>query len=925
MNLSLNFYRKQLFLLFSCFFIVLFDLSASNNQAGIIDLRGHNFYEDQLVPLDSQWAFYWKELLSPVQLTKDHNPDFYTELSKLWGNHEQLDFSFNEYGYATYHTKVLVDKNKIPQLAISMPAGYCSYRLWIDGQVFLENGVVAKNEADYEPHWLPACKTLFVNSDTIDFVMQVANFDHHLGGMSQDIVLGDAKKIFKHRDVMIGLDLLLVGILLTASVFFFALYALGRKEKELLYFAIFCFVFIYRIVGVDKLYYLHSIFPNINWRITIHIEYFSLYLCVYLFIRFMRALYPDETRDVFIKLVSWLSILFAGLVVFTPVWFFTWAGQFYLIVLLVFAVYALYAYGKGYVDKRPGASFALVSVVILGVSVWLSILTYFKIIEGSPLYFSLGFLGFIFFQALILTFRFADSLHKARELAEQGAESKSQFLATMSHEIRTPLNGVLGMADLLEMTKLSSLQKEYLSTIKISGENLLNVINDILDFSKFESGNLSINKEETCIYELLDDVLAITSTLANNKELELFYVLESDVPEYIWSDEGRLKQVLVNLVNNALKFTEKGQVIIKVKVNSIEENDYDLKFEVQDTGIGIPESKKSKLFKSFSQVDSGTARMYGGTGLGLAICKQIVQLMDGEINVKSEVGSGSTFYFNIKTQSIKAESYFLHYNFKGKKIGFISEKGNIYAPIREFFEQKFEIEIIPISLANTNIDATYDALLLDINSSKDILLLEEIFKKRRNDQPVLTLSRPSVGLSKYVNTELFRILNKPIRITLLMEQLNDLFVMSDVLLGNGTNNELQEVITSKTENEVVDYSRFKILLAEDNKINQKVLEKMMEQFGVSIDLAEDGEVAVEKAKKKSYDLIFMDMQMPKIDGVEATKQIRALDLSSQPYIVALTANVLHEDVQKCLDAGMDEYLSKPVKSDSLKLILNKLN
>lgn len=915
---------KHLKFIFTCFLFLLLSSSyAAATQDAIIDLSSYNFQEGKLVELDCKWAFYWEELHGPSQMAEKPTPDFYTEMGKIWGEIPELEFPFSQFGYATYSAKVIIDKRKAPLLAFTLPAVYSSYRMWVNGELFTENGVVAKSKENYEAHWLPQSKIYEAKSDTLEIIFQIANFDHFKGGIARNILLGSSDAVFSYRERLIIKDFITIGLLIMAATIFFALYFMGTREVETLYFAVFCFVFSYRILDTDPLYYLHELIPSINWTISIHIEYITLFLSFYLFVRFINSLYPKDTEGIAERSVSAFSLSFVFLVIVGPIWLFTWASQYFLLLILLSVLYVFYIYAKGVKNKKPGYILGFISIFILGVAVWLNILSFLNVIEGSQLYFFFGFIGFLIFQSLILIHRFADKMNKAKLQAEEGEQSKSDFLATMSHEFRTPLNGVLGMSTLLEQTALTREQKDYVSTIKTSGENLLDVINDILDFSKSESGKLSLEKVECNIFELLDDVFAITSSLANSKKLELHYIIEKNVPEQIWIDSGKLKQVLVNLVNNALKFTEKGSVNVFVSVNSFKGKDFDLKFEVKDTGIGIPESKRSRLFKAFSQVDSSINRRYGGTGLGLAICKQIVNLMEGEIDVESTASVGSNFYFNIKTQKIASKNYADQFNFKEKRIALLLNSDTKPSRIVDFYKNSFGLNVSVsnnLRAFNKQVqEAFYDILIVDEDLLEGSAQIENIINEKANNQSLLLLLRPNSAYKNLGKKDLVRQINKPLRNTVLMETLRELFFLTDVRNADFD-------IPKKKQQDVFipDYIKEKkpaILLVEDNDINQRIIKKLIEEAGLSIDAVGDGIEAIEAVENKAYGLILMDIQMPKMNGIEATKEIRKLNLETQPPIIALTANVSSEDKEECLEAGMNDYLSKPVDRNSLLKVI----
>jgi two-component system sensor histidine kinase/response regulator len=518
-----------------------------------------------------------------------------------------------------------------------------------------------------------------------------------------------------------------------------------------------------------------------------------------------------------------------------------------------------------------------------------------------------------------------NELNKARIEAEAASKEKSIFLATMSHEIRTPMNGVIGMSAMLAETPLNEQQREYTNTIITCGESLLNVINDVLDFSKIESGNMELEKEDLLLRSCIEDVLDIFGTKSAQIGLDLLYQMEDNVPVQISGDVLRLRQILINLVGNAIKFTKEGEVFVGVRTLTTAANDYELQFEVRDTGIGIPADKMLRLFKSFSQVDPSTTRKYGGTGLGLAIAQKLVALMGGRIWVESESGKGSSFFFTIQTSKgnsimpvITNQNMAKH---KGKKVLVIDDNPtNLFILKSQLLQWNLQPTLASSGQEALEIlskDQQFDLLLTDMQMPEmDGVTLAQHIKDRHVHIPVTLLSSIGDAVSKE-NRQLFiSVLTKPIKHHVLCKHIINGFDHQQKAPSEET------TIHEKLPHNFSQKYPLHILVAEDNVFNQQVIIHILNKMGYQPRVVENGELAVLASREENYDVILMDMQMPEMDGIEATQIIRQT-LPIQPVIIALTANTMHGDEEKCIEAGMNDYIGKPIKLEEVVSKLEK--
>jgi len=766
------------------YLVLLFCIGGTEAHAvKVLNLESHNFYTQTPVDLSKNWMLYPNELYTSAEIRSFKDiVGIPTRTSFSWHKLKREGVPIQNKGYATYYTAIKVSPD-VPKLGILIPEINSSAKIFINNKLVDQYGVVGKTEKSYTPSRKFSLIPLPENETFFEIVVQVANYDVFEAGFKSAPLIGPLGYLSLQVQRDSASQNFVIGCFILSAILFLIIYFFNQRTQESLYFGIFSLAYGFHLLFFTADYF-HTLFPGFNYVLSYKLGYMFTFLAVSGFWGFLFKTYPKDVN----RLIYWVIIVFhLVMVVFAavaPLYYLSATAPVYFYgILPVLVLYVLYVFGKTLYFQRDGKKYNILAMVTI--TLVSSMLFSQNVLKWELHYLvaPLIYTSFLFSQILIIINKFSAELKYIFEQAESANRSKNEFIATMSHELRTPLNGIMGMANMLKNAISETPELNKVETIIQNTEKLTSIINDILNMSDLETGSITLKPVEFKLKSTVEQAVELVNHFRKGKDLKFEMHFDPKLPDSMIGDELRIKQILIHIVSNAFKFSDKGLVELSVKNGSkSRDNTQELIFSVKDTGKGISKDKLKKLFNSFNQGDASHTRKAGGIGLGLALSRKLITLMGGKIEVESVEDKGSTFTFNL----------------------ILAKERIISEEVKNLYLRKMELD-----------------------------------------------------------------------------------------------------------------TSLRLLVAEDNPVNQKLMNMMFKNLGYQIDIAENGRIAFEMASKNPYNMIFMDIQMPEMDGLEATRKIIAHN-SVRPVIIAVTANATDRDRDECLAVGMNDFLTKPVKPVELK-------
>jgi len=785
---------------------------------GMLDLSAIDLSRVGSVPLRGEWEFYWDTWIDPAQVASLSPMDRrYVPVPANWKTYSDMDPSPTLYGKATYRLRVITD-GKAHLFGLRLKRIYSAYRLFVNGVLVASNGTLKDRLEETEGQL--AVRTVYVTSftPTLEIVLHVANPYYYRAGLLSPPELGTQPSIERVHVLAVASDVFLLGVIAIMSAYYFILsFTLVKHRFSSLFFALFCTAVGLRVILISGERFLYFLVPGLDLKIDMVLQGFGIYLLIPTFLSFIYFLFPARGNTKLIKFIGASSLLYLIATMILPVRLHGYILTAYYPFFIGGLAYMAYIIGYAMIKGDADAYLEGFGFLFILFTASYDMLVDREVYHGDYIL-PFGLLCFIFIQSVILSGRFSraflrlealvqenkrildaletrveertadlrqvnDHLEEARKAAEEANKAKTRFLQNMSHEMRTPLNGVLGYAELIRDTDPKGIHRSYAEKIIEESKNLLDLINQILDLSKIEAGKLTLELVPFDLEELIRSVYDILVPLAEKKQIHFRLSFAPSLPSHLKGDPVRLRQILVNLVGNAIKFTHEGWVELKVEQQEATGDRVILLFTIQDTGIGISKEFQSSIFESFTQAQVGLSKSYGGTGLGTTIAKQLTELMGGSISFTSEEGKGTTFWVSIPFQKVSAHQ-----------------------------------------------------------------------------------------------------LEKP---------------------------------ASPPEERWPELHGATILVVEDYPTTQKITRHHLESAGATVLVAENGLEGIKELGEHAVDCILMDVQMPQMDGLETTRLIRKLPIGKHVPILGMTASAYDKDIQTCLDAGMNDVLTKPLRKKDL--------